>query len=362
MSQPSARPTWSFRIATIAGIPVRVHVTFLLLGVYLAMVSNSTEAGGRMSVTVLLVFFCVVLHEFGHALTARKFGIRTQDITIFPIGGVAVIKDRPKPVEEFWIAIAGPLVNVAIAAVLGGIYFAIHGQLPSLRLNLAGVGILEAVFAANVFLPVFNMIPAFPMDGGRVLRALLAMRIGDLRATRAAGGLGQVLAIGFGLFGMVTGDFVIILIALFVFVGAGQEVTTIESLSLAEGFKVSDAMMTSYWTLPPNATLDHASRLMLEGAQRDFPVVLGDELLGILSSESLVAGLSAEGGADYVSGHMNRSFSQVGPNDPLESAFRILSDGAKPPLAVVQGEKLVGLLTLENLGEFMMIRRANASR
>jgi Zn-dependent protease len=217
----------SIKIATIFGIEVRIHVTFFLVLAWIALVyyQNAGLSGAIQGVLFILVLFgCVLLHEFGHALAAREFGIKTPDITLLPIGGVARLSRIPdKPWQELVVAIAGPLVNVVIAAALT---FAIHGSTEILqidRLENPRIELLDALRSINVMLVLFNMIPAFPMDGGRVLRSLLAMVMPYTLATQIAAWIGQGLAIVFAIFGL-RGNFFLIFIAFFIFVGAQQEV------------------------------------------------------------------------------------------------------------------------------------------
>jgi Zn-dependent protease len=217
----------SIKIATIFGIEVRIHVTFFLVLAWIALVyyQNAGLSGAIQGVLFILVLFgCVLLHEFGHALAAREFGIKTPDITLLPIGGVARLSRIPdKPWQELVVAIAGPLVNVVIAAALT---FAIHGSTEILqidRLENPRIELLDALRSINVMLVLFNMIPAFPMDGGRVLRSLLAMVMPYTLATQIAAWIGQGLAVVFAIFGL-RGNFFLIFIAFFIFVGAQQEV------------------------------------------------------------------------------------------------------------------------------------------
>jgi Zn-dependent protease len=217
----------SIKIATIFGIEVRIHVTFFLVLAWIGLVYYQTAglSGAIQGVLFMLVLFgCVLLHEFGHALAAREFGIQTPDITLLPIGGVARLSRIPdKPWQELVVAIAGPLVNVVIAAALT---FAIHGSTEILqidRLENPRIELLDALRSINVMLVLFNMIPAFPMDGGRVLRSLLAMVMPYTLATQIAAWIGQGLAVVFAIFGL-RGNFFLIFIAFFIFVGAQQEV------------------------------------------------------------------------------------------------------------------------------------------
>ena len=342
---------WSLPAARVLGIPIRIHFTFIL---FLAWVLLSAKANGwQGALLVPGIFFCVVLHELGHALVAKRFGIDVRDITLYPIGGIAMLQGRrPKPLEEFWIALAGPAVNVVIAAILAP--FALPRITNIFDLDPRG-DLLGGLFVANVILPLFNLIPAFPMDGGRVLRAVLAMSMPLERATRIAGGIGQLLAMGFGLVGLGTGNVVLMLIAFFVFLGAGQEVSATVGISLVEGKRMSDAMVTEFETLSSGQNLQEASERLLAGAQQDFPVMVGDEVLGVLTRADLIRGLAMEGPVAYVAGHMRRDVPAIAPGEPLESAVQMLQEADGMPVFAMEGHRLVGMLTRENLSEFLML-------
>lgn len=357
MAKPKSAPRspWSIKIATVAGIPIRVHITFLLLLAFIAQLAYREES--RVYALILpSIFVCVVLHELGHALVAKAFGVGTKDITLYPIGGVALLEKRPKPAQELWIALAGPAVNVVIAAIVAIIYYASTKTLPSYSSGMEGKSYLEGLYAANVALPIFNMIPAFPMDGGRVLRSLLALRMPEVKATQFAGAIGQMLALVFGFVGVLNGQIMLVLIAFFVFMGAGQEVQASIGLSLIEGRKVGEAMMTRYRTIEHGATLDAAARMLLEGSQTVFPVMNNEEVIGFLDREAIVRGLSEAGHDGYVAGYMRRDFDRYDVDEPLEKVLE--SGGEGLPALVYDGEKLVGVLSADNIGEFLMVRQA----
>lgn len=353
---------WSWKIAEVSGISVVIHATFLLI-IGFVLVSHWVQ-GATLAMMVqgvlfvLALFACVLLHEFGHALAARRFGIRTRDITLYPIGGVARLERMPdKPIQELWVALAGPAVNVVIAALLF-IGLVVGNALEPLdSLTVTGGSFVERLMVVNVFLVLFNMVPAFPMDGGRVVRALLATRMEYTRATQIAATLGQGFALLFGFLGFFYNPF-LLFIAFFVWIGAAQEASMTQMRSALSGIPVSRAMVTQFRTLAPDDTLDAAVRQVLAGAQQDFPVLERGEVKGILTRSDLFAAL-ARGGTTYpVSGVMRQDFRTVDAADMLDTAFRGLQECGCHTFPVVHRGELVGLLTMDNVGEFLAIQAA----
>lgn len=353
---------WAIRIATVSGIPIRLHFTFILFMFWLAFVSREAPHSTHIMALIPAIFFCVVLHELGHALTGQRFGIQTKDITLYPIGGIATLAGRPKPTQEFWIAIAGPFVNLILAFLIGIGLYLFEKRIPdfSVALSLERFSFWDALFSANIVLMVFNMIPAFPMDGGRVLRALLALKMPETTATQIAGWIGQFLAIAFGIFALFIGHVLWMLIAFFIFLGAGQEMVVTVGYSLVKEKRVADAMMTDFRTISHTDSLRTAAQMLLAGSQQVFPVVFGDEILGILTREDIGRGMQAGGDSAYVSGFMQREFKRLSPNDPLEVALNHFMEGNRTPIMIFDGDRLVGILTIENLSEFMMLEHARS--
>ena len=357
---------WSFKIGTFAGIGVYVHVTFFLIIVFVLMQHWLRGEGAAAAVNgvffTLAIFLCVVLHEYGHALAARKFGIRTKDITLLPIGGVARLERMPdKPLQELWVAVAGPLVNVAIAALLVVWLVTAEILVPMEQLSVTGGPFLERMLAVNVFLVLFNMIPAFPMDGGRVLRALLASRMDYNRATQISASLGQGIAFLFGLVGIFTNP-MLVFVALFVWIGAEQEASLTQMRSALGGIPVARAMVTDFRVLAPGDTLDEAVRLVLSGSQHDFPVVDREQVVGVLTRGDLLKALAQAGGSARVDSVMQREFHVVDAAEMLERAFAQLQECRCHTLPVIRHGRLEGLLTMDNVGEFVAIQAALAGR
>jgi Zn-dependent protease/predicted transcriptional regulator len=359
---------WSFKLGVYAGILVQVHWTFLLLLAWVLFTSVASGAGLAAALGslgfVLAAFACVVLHEFGHALTARRFGIATRDITLLPIGGVARLDRMPEdPRQELLIAVAGPAVNVVIAAALLALQVAAFGR-AGLSADLSKPGeFLDNLLALNVTLVLFNLVPAFPMDGGRVLRAILAWATGDFaRATQIAATLGQLLAILMGVAGLFQGAPLLMLVALFVYLAAQDEARGAQIRSVFRGLSVRDAMLTDFRALAPEDPLRAAVTALLAGSQQDFPVVAHGAVVGMLTRQDLIRALASQG-QDGVVGHwMRRDCNSAQEHETLDAAFARMQACDCPILPVVRGGALVGVLTLENVGELMLIHTALQGR
>ncbi len=353
---------WSWRIGRVAGIDVYMHATFLILlawvglSHYMERHNVADMMGGLMFIAML--FGIVVLHELGHALTARRFGIRTRDITLLPIGGVARLERMPdKPKEELLVALAGPAVNVALAIMLAAVLVPAAALAAMNEVQLVGGHFLSKLLWVNVGLAVFNLIPAFPMDGGRVLRALLALRMDYVRATHIAAHIGQGLALVFGFLGLFTNPF-LLFIALFVWMGAGAEAGMVQMKSALGTIPIRRVMITDYRTLSPNDTLASAVDHVLGGFQQDFPVVDDGRVIGVLTRADLLTALAQRGQSAPVGEVMQRQFQTADPSDMAENVFARLQECKCHSLPVVQEGQLVGIVTAENVGEFLMIQAA----
>jgi Zn-dependent protease/CBS domain-containing protein len=351
---------WSIPIARIAGTAVRLHVTFLLFLIWIGAVQ--WQVGGRDAAVqgvafIVLLFACVLAHEFGHILVARRYGIKTPEVTLWPIGGIASLERIPDdPREELLIAIAGPLVNVAIAAALiliigTGFHDALATGLDDPRANL-----LARIASANIILFLFNLIPAFPMDGGRVLRALLAMKLDHSEATRIATRIGQATAFVFAFAGLFVSP-ILILIGLFVYLAATAESQHVALQDGTRGLAVRSVMVRSVEALSASATLDEAVDLMLRTSQKEFPVV--DEAghpTGLLTRDGLILALRDHGPGAPVRDMMDRNFTTVEDWQPFETALTLLNNAKAPALLVLdRAHRLVGLVTPDNVAEMMMV-------
>jgi Zn-dependent protease/CBS domain-containing protein len=354
---------WSVTIGSIAGTLIRLHITFLLFLVWIFFASywsGGIDAAWYSLAFIVLIFACVVAHEFGHIFMARRFGVTTPTVTLLPIGGVAHLERIPeKPWEEFLIAIAGPAVNVVIAAVLVWVFGASLEPKNLAAMDATGVGLIDRLAIVNVFLVLFNMIPAFPMDGGRVLRAALASRLGYVRATEIAATIGQFVAFGLGFLGLF-GNPLLIFIAIFVYLAAASESQLVAVRAMSRGVPVGAAMMTQYATLTPDEPIDAAIDTLLRTSQSEFPVVDGHgRPVGVLGRGDLIKTLKQRGPDALVSDAMTSPMPSVSHRACLEEAFRLLQEKSAPAVAVVDsGGRLTGLISSETIGEMLMVQEA----
>jgi Zn-dependent protease len=355
--------SWSLRLGSYRGIEVSLHLTFLLLLGFLAVSAwastRSLEAALTGVLFFVLLFACVLLHEFGHALAAARYGIRTRDIVLYPIGGVARLERMPEnPLHELVVALAGPAVNVVIAIALF-VWLQVSGALvPVESLGWFRGPLVERLLVVNVILVLFNMIPAFPMDGGRVLRALLAMRLEYTRATQIAAHVGQALALVFGLVGLLWNPF-LLFIAFFVWIGAAQENAMVQMKGAMSGIPLQRVMQTEFETLDADDQMLRAVQLTLAGSQKDFPVLRNGSLVGVLRQEDMLRGLHEVGPGARVGDAMQHNFQTAHLGEMVETVFRRLGecDCRSLPVTDLAG-RLVGMVTMENMGEFMRIQAA----
>lgn len=355
----------SIKLFRIRGIDLRMHITFPLILIWAGLQYGPLSGGGARGavfgvLVTLLLFVIVVLHELGHSIAAQRYGVPVKQIVLLPIGGVAQMAHIPEqPMKEFVIAIAGPLVNFGLAIVFGLVALAAGfriglDRVPAILSNMQGFNaqaIFAYVFASNLFLGLFNLLPAFPMDGGRVLRALLAMRLSYRRATSAAVSIGQGLAWVLGLWGFLGGGFFLILIAVFIYIGAGQEGQMVRLRSVLGGLTVRQAYSREPRALNPASTLRDAVDLTLNTFQADFPVCDGEKLVGILTHTKLVEALNSFSPDKPVREVMLTDFPSVGLDDGVMLAQRQLLEGNFDALPVLEGGRFRGLITSRDVNE-----------
>lgn len=354
----------NLNLGSVSGIKIKIHWTFFFLIVWVAF--NEVKEGGTTESVfyniafVLAVFVCVVLHELGHALTAKRFGINTKNITLLPIGGMARLDKIPaSPKEEFLVTIAGPLVNIVIALLL---YFVIPYQ------NLMHLSLGEEIafinsftlqnfliylFFVNIGLVVFNLIPAFPMDGGRILRALLAMKLDRVKATKIASSIGLTIAVMFLLIGLLYNP-ILIFIALFVFIGAYTENLMVKQLSLLKGHKVKDVMLTSITKFNSENSIQDVIDVLLAGSENNFVVVDNDKIVGLLYHKDIIE--KSKERALKIKEIMKTSFKTIDINADINEVYRLIYSDNKPFLPVVDKNKLIGAIDLANINEFFLLQ------
>ena len=348
-----------------------MHWTFLILIGWIFLMhfrmGNSLQDGLLGVAFILTIFGCVILHELGHALTARRFNIGTKRITILPIGGLASIERMPeKPGQELWVAIMGPVVNVAIALVLYILLSATNSvptqqELVEMQENqdaLIGSGyFLFNLMIVNIALVVFNLIPAFPMDGGRVLRALLSYRMDRAKATNVAARVGQFLAIIFVFAGFYT-NFWLVFIGIFIFLGAGGEASYEATKSMLSDYKIKDVLMTNYTLLSPQDTLDQAVKALLDGQEKEFLVGEEETIVGVLTRDSIIKGLTELGRGASVSKVMRQDFINLHPDMELQEVYHQMLTNGCTVGPVYEGNRLVGIVDRENINELVLVNKA----
>jgi len=356
--------SWSIKLFRVKGIDIKVHLTFVLILVWAAyrwgvdLGAGTTGAVFGIVVTLLL-FVCVTLHELAHSLTALRYGVKVRDITLLPIGGLSQMEKIPeKPDQELKMSLAGPLTNVAIAILLVAICLPLRirstvgvGELYQALGSVSWHGLVAYLVMTNLALGLFNLVPAFPMDGGRVLRALLAMRLDYSKATATAVAVGQGLAWLLGLYGVMSGSWTLAIIAVFIYMGAGQEGRMVEVKSVLGEIRVRQAMTRQLQVLSPQVPLSQAVGITLQTFQTDFPVVEGEQLVGLLTESDLVSALEKHGAGVVVSQVMRTEFPTASPDQPLFDAQERMSMARLRAMPVVAEGKLLGLLTAQDINE-----------
>ncbi|MBE9548222.1 MAG: site-2 protease family protein [Proteobacteria bacterium] len=353
---------WSYKIADIAGIKIQVHFTFLIIIAWFSLAYWQLE--GTLSAVfegvtfILALFFCVLLHELGHAFTAAGFGIRTRSITLLPIGGVALIEKNPDdPRQEILIALAGPAVSFSIATLLWLVLTVTGRLVPIEELGVAGGPFLQRLMIVNYLIAMFNLIPAFPMDGGRVFRAFLSLGMEATRATRLAAGLGQLIAIMFAVLGLMYNPF-LFFIAIFIWFGAAAEVSVATIKHALLDVLAAQAMLTNFQTLKPGDTLAKAIELTLSGSQKDFPVMEGNKVIGMLAQSDLLRGLKQGGDQLEVARVMLNEIIDVHPQDRMGQILDMMQGKPQGLVTVSESGQLKGIINFDNVFELLRIQAA----
>jgi Zn-dependent protease/CBS domain-containing protein len=372
---------WSIKIGTVKGIDIKVHLTFLFIILWAAIEGGTGMGGGIRGaifgiVSTTLLFFCVVLHELGHSFQALRFRVKVRNITLLPIGGVAQMESIPeKPSQELAISLAGPAVNFAIAGLLAPLalwifvtqiaaylgqpayLFSDTGQrmlgwvLDGLFYGTDWKALIFYLLSMNVSLGVFNLIPAFPMDGGRVLRALLALRLDYLRATRIAVNVGRGLAVLLGVVGLMLFQIPLVLIAVFIYAGGGYERQMVEVKKALQGLQVKQAVTRQLRAVTPTTPLAHILDLIFHGYQSNFPVVEGRQLVGVLVREDILVTLRERGPNVPVGRVMRTDFPVVNLSDSLLHVQQLIAKSGVKAVPVVEDGFFRGLITLDNINE-----------
>ena len=347
----------SIQIGRIFGIPLRLHITFVILVGIIGIAgyfSGGPEKALWSVVFIAALFACVVLHELGHSLVARAYGVRVESITLLPIGGVAAMEDIPrKPAEEALMAIAGPAVSLMLAGALYAVTEVLGYRGP---IAYGGGPLLVMLLQTNLIIAMFNLLPAFPMDGGRVLRAVLAHYMDHVRATSIAVSLGQGLAVVMGLGALFIPGMSLwfVVIAFFIFVGAGQEGQQVRTQAVLERVSAGQAMIRRFETLDRDAPLSVALAYATQGYQHDFPVVDGDMIVGVVTRQDLLAGLHNLGPHHTVGQVMTTNVCQVPPQANMADVYRRIAQGGCNVVLVREGDRITGLVTPESFRDHLV--------
>ncbi len=355
---------WSIPAGKLFGVEIRIHLTFLFLVGFVVFSESATHNSmnvGRELALVGIIFGSVVLHELGHAVVGLHSGLPAKAIILLPIGGVTLFDETQQRIEpgmltwkrDIRIAVAGPLVNFLIAFVAAGILLAVTPNAPLWTPFIHSSSLSRSFLWANIWLGAFNLLPAYPMDGGRVLRALFSRRMDPIRATRRAVSIGQAFATLFMLLGMF-GNLWLTMVGVFLFIGAQLEERSAVFQSVLESVLLEDIMLTDFATLSPADTLEDALEKAVHSLQDDFPVIRGSDMVGVISKQKILQALRAEGNG-YIQSAMNRIFEVAQKKESLASAFRKLTARNLSIIPVVEEERLVGIVTLQNLMHSMAL-------
>lgn len=362
----------SLRLGKVSNIDIKVHVSFLLI-----LAFGATQWGSAFGlrgvafglVSTVLLFGCVLLHELGHSLVAQRFGIPVRQITLWPFGGVAQLGAKPKtPREELLIAIAGPAVNVVLFAAFLTTALLWLGPL-GLREELVDLGhtrpdvrtLLALLLGSNLVLALFNMIPALPMDGGRVLRAGLAFKLGHSKATRIAAVTARFISVGMFAFGLSSGQYMLAVIAVVVFFGAGREQADQQAVEALSDVRAGVAVNPHAMVLAPSTSVGDAVAAMMSSGQSAFAVMHYGRLLGVVARDALLRAVGLDGPHSYVAGAMQRSYPMVDAQASLEDARQKMNENVTAYVVVSDGERYLGLVTERELTRHLLPGQANAA-
>lgn len=358
---------WSLFVGKIGGTKLYIHWTFVILLVWI-FISNfragkDVQQGLWGVGFILILFACVLLHELGHAMAAKIYKIKTPKITLLPIGGVAQIEKMPeKPGQEFVVAIMGPLVNVVIGALVF-LYLQISENFPTLneikemQLIDSGHELLFNLFIANIILFIFNLVPAFPMDGGRILRSLLLFSTNRKTATNIAARIGQIIAVVFVILGLMYNPW-LVFIALFIFLGAGTEAAYESARASLEHHKVSEVLMHTYTRLSPQQTIEEVVEVLLDTQEKDFVVMEGENVVGTLSDRQMMIGLAKLGKQTTVAQVMNKDVIEFDLETALVDVYKQIMTVPSSVFPISQNGRFIGIVNRDNINEFIQIQDA----
>lgn len=358
----------SIRLFSIRGIDIRLHITFPLIllwaGLQFGLRAGSLESAAFGVIAISLLFVLVTLHELGHSFAAQYYGVPVKRIILSPLGGVAQLNQIPDdPKQEFIIAIAGPAVNVVAALLMAGIAAAVGVELGNPLLALGGLGGLTVaslfvyVFYYNIILALFNLIPAFPLDGGRIFRSLLALRLNYVKATSIAAIVGRVIAIMMGIYGLFSGGIFLMMIAVFIFSAGTQEARMVKVRSVLRDVKVHQVYSPSVYVLNPSSTVQQAMNMMIYGRQRNFPVVDSDRLAGFLPYEDLMQASRSAASHSFITSIMRRDVQSVGLDDDLFEVQRRLNESQLEAFPVAVNGQFLGMITQHQIAQTHQLLR-----
>ena len=347
-------------------INFRIHITFFLLLFFIflsVLASKGLKAALIETIFICSVFLCVLIHEIGHSLIARRFGKEAKSITLLPIGGVSALEEMPeKPAQEILMAIIGPFINIAIAFVL----FLIVGRMSTAKeltlISTNAGNFFPNLVTVNIFLAIFNLIPAFPMDGGRVFRGFLAFWMDFVSATRAAVLVGQIIAMIFIFSVFLGANFWLSIIGIFLFLAATGEKQEVVLRSALHKVPISEVMTTEFISLRPDEPLSSALEHFHHGCQNDFPVIGDSGVEGILTRDKILSSIHEKGTNVPVSEVMDKTFVVVDSRTPLDEVYRKLLLSHKTAVAVIEGDKVKGMVCLDGISKYFMIKSALENR